>query len=473
MGIPSYYKKLTSFISISSQHTDIKWLFFDFNCIIYQCIPSSSKPFEESELIASVILSTLRIIQSINPEGVYIAIDGVVPMAKMRQQRMRRFSSVIRSISLSTETFHWDKNAITPGTLFMQKLHAALEQMILDHPEYQWKFSSSNEPGEGEHKIMAEWRRGLYQGPIAIYGMDADLIVLCLLNQELFLSNSPVWLFREGEKGEEWFSIDELRKQLGLHRSMLLSYTFAMSILGNDFLPSSLSLKIRKEGHSELIQLLRRLFAQHSYLIDPQTLEISMEGLHSLFSFLSETEETRITQWIIGKQKEWYNRNNEEDWPLTQQEESCFMDQKTQELREDWKDKYLSYAGEPDEYLKGLQWIWSYYTGQEVCYNWYYPHCLPPLFSLLKTETQIQNTPILYRATDIKPVEQLVLVLPLESWSLIPSCPEKQFPYYAPQYFPKSFSFCSMGKRFRWECEPRIPIPNIHHLKLCVHSYAK
>jgi len=101
MGIPSYYKKLNSLVQNTSPG-NIKWLFFDFNCIIYQCIPSH--PFEESELISSVIQETLRIIESIQPEGVFIGVDGVVPMAKMRQQRMRRFTAAMNAMNAMNAT---------------------------------------------------------------------------------------------------------------------------------------------------------------------------------------------------------------------------------------------------------------------------------------------------------------------------------------------------------------------------------
>jgi 5'-3' exonuclease len=57
--------------------------------------------------------------------GIYLAIDGVVPMAKMRQQRLRRFKSVWLK-QREQRSGSWDTNAITPGTVFMQRLHAGL-----------------------------------------------------------------------------------------------------------------------------------------------------------------------------------------------------------------------------------------------------------------------------------------------------------------------------------------------------------
>jgi 5'-3' exonuclease len=254
----------------------------------------------------------MKIIRQVDPKmGVFLAIDGVVPMAKMRQQRLRRFKSVWLQQQEKKGEVKWDTNAITPGTLFMKKLHAGLEKMIKEKGKGTWRLSSSDEPGEGEHKIMSAWRTGLYTGPTAVYGLDADLIVLSLLGQ----TDQPIWLFREeiemgkiaydseGEEQMEWFSIDVLRDWLSSEsqdkRSFLLDYCFAMSILGNDFLPSSLGLKMRDDGHTELLTVLR----------DPKRVplvncgKVSIEGLQYLFRTLSCNEETRIQKYI-GKKRE-------------------------------------------------------------------------------------------------------------------------------------------------------------------------
>ena len=122
-------------------------------------------------------------------------------------------------------------------------------------------------------------------------------------------------------------------------------------------------------------------------------------------------------------------------------------------------------------YLYGMQWIWAYYTGRSdrVCFNWYYPHSLPPLWEWLQGQA-LPDLTVSVCATDIRPVEQLTLVLPLESWSLIPACQEKQFPSLAPQFYPTSFTFESTGKRFFWECDAQIPIPNLVELKALISA---
>jgi hypothetical protein len=502
MGIPAYYKKLTHSIPglVSTHHHEVAWLFMDFNCLIYYCIglqPEYDGILWEDGLIESVVSCCKDIVKEVKPmEGVYIAIDGVVPMAKMRQQRLRRFKSVWEQGRMADQQGRmadqhnncvmdakkWNTNAITPGTVFMDKLCTRLQTMC---DEKRWLFSGCLEPGEGEHKIMAQWRRGIYKGPIAVYGLDADLIVLSLLGQATNQLET-IWLFREVKPlakaldkplesanalpTYEWFSIDLLRDHLMHNKNhSIISYCFAMSILGNDFLPSSLGLKMRDGGHDELLHCLLELIDSDMNIIE--------ENLIELFRRLSQTEHHRIMNYIKGKQRQAsYSTEKglgEQNWPLSQIED----------LRGDWVARYTKLAGPSIksciEYINGIKWIWSYYTGKSVCYNWYYPYVLPPLWSTLVTylNSREKNTclqsemPICVRIEELRPVEQLVLVLPLESWSLIPACPEKIISIIAPQFFPSTFEFESVGKRFFWECEAMIPILTVVELKALVKAY--
>jgi 5'-3' exonuclease len=88
MGIPSYYKKLIHSVHglVSSHAHPVAWLFMDFNCLIYHCIPAIDPlHFTEAALIAEVVRYTKEVVKEVAPQtGVYIDIDGVVLMAKMR-----------------------------------------------------------------------------------------------------------------------------------------------------------------------------------------------------------------------------------------------------------------------------------------------------------------------------------------------------------------------------------------------------
>ncbi len=535
MGIPSYYKKLVSsvngLISKSVPQEDIDWLWMDFNCLIYHCLHrddlreypgEQEKDKWESELLNNVITYTLKVIHKVGAkQGVRICIDGVVPMAKMRQQRLRRFKSAYlaaRGISKEGKgelkegyvSPLWDTNAITPGTEFMSKLHTRLEKIS----NKKIHISSSDEPGEGEHKIMSDWRSGLYKGNFAIYGLDADLLVLTLLNRELYGFENKVYLFREemtngkitrdslGEEEFEWFSINVLREHIcnripniDLHKDYIINYCCAMSILGNDFLPSSLGLKMRDDGHSELLQILDKLMEKGVYIVDPnnQNLQLSKDGLFTLFTLLSIEESSRISYYIYKKMMQAKGlglldstmdlRIGDNNWPLDNIQELCLKTDK-KELVNGWESTYIEkwfpgFDNIPynihkicEEYLYTIQWTWNYYIGKmgTVCYNWYYPHRLPPLWKWLSAyleKNKLSSFPnkVLIQAKDIQPLEQLCIVLPLESWDLIPSCKQKDLPSIAPQYFPSEFSFDPIGKRFFWECEAEIPLISICEIK--------
>jgi len=525
MGIPSYYRKLCSVIKglrvthRRSGENAVDWFFMDFNCLIYHCLRKPELPVYtaathdewEQHLIDAVTVYCRNVIQHVAPtKGVYIAIDGVVPMAKMRQQRLRRFKSVWLKKRGPEGPFGpegskgWDTNAITPGTLFMKKLRVGLEAMIRQYAPVNvvplWQLSSSDEPGEGEHKIMAQWRTGQYPGQVAIYGLDADLIVLAMLGLTCHAVGplqSQVWLFREEvEKGQmvydaagdevfEWFSIHALRDWLTAWSSseaqqtqFILDYCFAMSVLGNDFLPSSLGYKMREDGHDALLRILHQLVAQGVTLIGAD-MELVGAGVQALFRGLAAKEGDRILAYILRKQQQAHHAAEtglgENNWPLGHMEEMRFM--QGRQLHPAWRIRYVTWLGLPfgdasvqrlcAEYQQGVQWIWAYYTGRPVCYNWFYPYALPPLWEYLQhAVTSYVSTPILVRAEDIRPVEQLALVLPLESWSLIPvGNRETRLPLVAPPFYPSEFGFDSMGKRFFWECEAMIPIPTILEVK--------
>jgi 5'-3' exonuclease len=552
MGIPSYYKKLIAdipdlikrhnFKKVSNMYSNstnpesIQWLFMDFNCLIYHCLYRADTPAYysdsqgtslewERQFLDCIVTYCLKIISQVSPTtGVFIGIDGVVPMAKMRQQRLRRFKSIWLSQQTDTSQSTWDKNSITPGTQFMENLTLKLQDMIKKHSgKNRWILSSSNEPGEGEHKIMHEWSKHsteTYTGNFAVYGLDADLIVLSLLGRERYSLNGSIYLFREetsngkiaydsdGEEVFEWFSINILEEWLTRNmtsdnnrRQFILNYCFAMSILGNDFLPSSLGLKIRDDGHSELLEILNMLCANGIHLIDSATLEISFDSILKLFIILSSRESDDIYKYITKKQRMAINRGlitikgdsniegsttviGDDNWVLSNIHELALL-YNNHKLHNNWDKLYLTklFSGLQYnnntinticmEYLYGIQWTWAYYIGNysQCCYNWFYPYNLPPLWKWLRNylehhkELPIFPNNIAVRADDIKTVEQLVLVLPLESWNLIPECSEKKFCRIAPQFYPDKFTFESIGKRYFWECESLIPIPSILEIK--------
>jgi 5'-3' exonuclease len=124
-----------------------------------------------------------RIVQ---PTEVHITLDGIAPIAKIQQQRKRRYLSVLRQTLLKKMSL-WDTNAISPGTGFMQKLNKTFrEQIARTFSAIPFHFHGSDQPGEGEHKIfqIMETTTGSQHQNQVIYGLDADLIMLSLLSHK-------------------------------------------------------------------------------------------------------------------------------------------------------------------------------------------------------------------------------------------------------------------------------------------------
>ena len=168
MGIPLFFKKLCEDYPESIiKNIDVvndNFLFLDLNCAIHPCCRkivemdynSLKKDIYEKKMIVSVINYIKKLESHVNPKLVYIAVDGVAPMAKIIQQRARRFKN-----ALDRNDESWDTNAISPGTEFMQKLNEALFNYTIREQsngsgvgEIKYVLNDSSVPGEGEHKIV-------------------------------------------------------------------------------------------------------------------------------------------------------------------------------------------------------------------------------------------------------------------------------------------------------------------------------
>ena len=214
MGIPSYFSyivknhfniiKPLNIYNIKTTH-----FYLDCNSIIYDVIKTiqsknKNKIINNKNIITKIISQICKYIKLISPTTlVYIAFDGVAPIAKLEQQRQRRFKSyyqnqLMNSIHPSQDN-NWDTCQITPGTQFMNELNYELTNYFNDPSIFNVKqiiVSTTNEIGEGEHKLFDYIRNCTFhtENINVIYGLDADLIMLSI--NHLYIGN-PIYLYRE------------------------------------------------------------------------------------------------------------------------------------------------------------------------------------------------------------------------------------------------------------------------------------
>jgi 5'-3' exonuclease len=504
MGIPSYYRKLIQkFPGIVKGYPpkDASVLCFDFNCLIYRCIRAPGMPDPtvtdldtwEGALLKEVRRTTKEVWDAAGrPRKVFIAVDGVVPMAKIRQQRVRRFKSawLRRTVTEGGGSSGWDSNAITPGTQFMEKLTVELKSLVKEQGKG-WELSSVEEPGEGEHKVMS-WLRAqkVPKGTVMVYGLDADLILLSMLTSAE--TSIPIALFREkqefggqltvtadGVQEYSTFDLAEFQRRIGVDGfEDLKTYVTLMSLMGNDFLPHSLTHTLKDDGHDCIMSIFRRLKQQGVTLIKDDT--VQQDVLKGIFEAWSKEEDERF-QHMIRKKREQAGRgvgkgmDPSEALPLEWNVEREFVVEG--KLVSSWRELYWRWihpSGRTvasqicSEYLRGIQWVLDYYLGKPINKSWMFPSWIPPLWSDLAAVGDV-DLKIAVEDPKIKPNEQLAMVLPLESWGLIRG-DHRATPASLPHMWPTEFTFFSLGRKWLWECEARIPVLTVGKLRSCGQS---
>lgn len=442
---------------------------------------------------------------------VYIAVDGVAPFAKMKQQRMRRFKSALtaeQEARLKAEAQNiayvpvprWDTNAITPGTPYMASLTTALRAYARTAPS-KIVVSPADEMGEGEQKIM-EWARAHTPASMVVYGLDADLIVLALWMTAT--SSTAVDLYREETEFNGAVKTDTAEEEQFLYLDIchlgrtlfetygrsdqfqadfLCDFVALMNLLGNDFVPHGMALKIRDTGVTQLLEIQKTLTTSLVRTGSDGVWHYNVGVLRILFRALAADEANAVLRNVkkklearvgatAGKSAEERALALYNDTPVVWAADAVLVNRDLSgerpiyTLKSDWEaiyDKTALMGTAPsvaaNYYLEALSWTLAYYSGAPVDTHWYYPWFLPPRHaSILAALEACSTLPIPNKVrAPIKPSEQLAMVLPVSSFHHLPSEYKRLLKLY-PAYWPSSWGAYSFGRRFLWECEPLIPL---------------
>lgn len=536
MGIPSY------FFQIIKTHGDkfigskkkVGRLFLDLNCCIHGCKNRVLKEYNntdidpkfEERVIKEVIRTIIRFCKETSPtELLWIAVDGVVPVAKMKQQRERRVKAVhsrekIRTIhnKYGKEAIgEWDSNQITPGTPFMLKLCDSIKQNLSKIKKStgvkRVLMNGVRNPGEGEQKIFEYMRNepnNTEDYEDVVYGLDADLIILSILHTTH--QKGTISLLREkqdfgklvkNDDGDDVllrFKVSEFSKIIpsywggvsgASNERLLYDYIILISLMGNDFVPHTPSLTFRSEGIERVIDAYRGV---GKHIINDK-FEIEWMVIRDIFTRLSYHERDvlehdeeiteKIRHRILAGQVPF--RHAIKDDPMEQ--EIASMDwEHIKDIpslfpkKEGFAKRYYSgIKGKGciwsshnkmvkciiKQYLMSIEWCWKYYNGHKVPMEWYYPYVSGPLLEDLKNINYDLEIHFKAGMKDIPSDVQLICVLPEKSHKKCMSSHILQKTKECLDLYPISYDLWSYGKRHGWEQEGFLPLiraNRIHNL---------
>ena len=539
MGIPSYFSYLvknhSNIIRKLGKSFRVNNLYLDANSIIYDCVHKidfSNLVESDVTTIHNAVFSKIdEYIGLLKPDNnIFIAFDGVAPVAKLEQQRQRRYKSsyqnkIIETITKKTDP--WNTTAITPGTDFMHQLNSQIRKRFNDPKKYNVNrllLSPSDECGEGEHKLFKYIRDNQKEHKdktTIIYGLDADLIMLSMNHLPI---SEGIYLYRETPHfiqsinsdllPDESYLIDipELSKIIttnmnncvglddgdvnvstgkdninGKPMNRVYDYILLCFFLGNDFMPHFPAINIRTGGIDKMLNAYKATMGPNDLLTDGQ--KINWRNMRKLVLFLAKSEENNFKQEMKLRDK----RENS-NMPESTLEEKIKKFEALPTYKRDiekyinpfnpnWEKRYYKsmFDLEIDDvrkqqicvnYLEGLEWTLKYYTTGCPDWRWHYKYNYPPLLSDLIQHVPYFDTEFikLQEPKPVSEVTQLCYVLPKQSMKMLPSKIYDKVIRDHKHLYNDEFKFQWAFCRYFWESHAVLPEIDIEELEKSVGS---
>jgi 5'-3' exonuclease len=516
MGIPGLFgrwiNKRIKHAILSEINFRADNLFLDFNSIIHQVFNSfrapDISPFLAQELLIEEVLVKIKeLVAKFRPKkGLIICIDGVAPLAKIKQQRMRRSSAT------SNENSKLNRSIISPGTIFMERLDQAITLLIKNQRDLfpsTMIFDGSKNRGEGEQKIFKylKSRKDLFtdQDIHLIFGLDADLIIL-----SLFSGIKNIYLVRESEE-LQFLRMDIVRNYLIEQNVDIDEFVLVFSMFGNDFLPKLLAFSLIEKGIEDIIGLLKAFKAEKNLkLLKPSggirniIKRVNEESFAEFLSFLANkepellqkvysfrfkypiaaVEETRETKDLEKLKSLWYSHLINLFWLESEESRKLFKliyEDKETLVDEERIRKVAT------EYIKGIFWVFNYYQNipalKEREFNtfWFYPYYHAPmiedLFKYFKkslVDKEVLDISLVPKdfIPKLNQEEALVSIIPLQSLEVLPFELRKYYENLAPfgDLFPEEVTIEHDGTFKDHEAIVFVPFFNRKRLEFFLRS---
>ena len=454
MGVPSYFSYvLRKHRNLLKEVHQIKCdvLYLDSNSLIYDSI-------SDVDIYKSIYEKVLNIIYMFKPIKTYVVFDGMSPMAKMHQQKERRYKSYITKQILDVKG-GFNTNQITPGTTFMNNMDIYLESRFKNHKDI--IYNGPNVKGEGEQKIYTFLKNESLSHNHVVYGLDADLIMLSLMAHPY-----NIYLYRETSSfayinwvvESKYYVLDikQLAEQLSHIMKMpvktaVQNYCILCFLCGNDFLPHFPSLNIRNNVIEYLLEV--NATVNNGSLINPDN-SINWNEIGLLFYEIASKEDNLIKQEYKWKKSRHVSNITIEDRLNNLPLADMILETRVINNIDKYNDIMFKKSNDDDicnNYLDMLNWCWYYYNGQLLDNVKHYESAYAPLFKSLIKHLPVDNV---YESkneiVDFHPHTQLMYVLPYTDYESLTFDHKKivdKFPVLRKMNNTINYGFC----KFFWE----------------------
>jgi 5'-3' exoribonuclease 1 len=527
MGIPAYFKWVVkrhrkSIKEFESSGWNVDNLYIDANSTIYDgvrmCTFSNDSQFE-NDIINFACRRIENYAAILKPNiCLYIAFDGVAPVAKLEQQRTRRFKTqfdkkIRDSLGIPIKSSEWSTANITPGTLFMTKLTKKVVEYFNVNKVTAKKVcvSGAEEAGEGEHKIFEMIRTDKrHKEQVTIcYGLDADLIMLSLHHLQY---SAKIGLYREtpefiksidsGLNPNQSYLLDipvvaeaitnELNDGKAIktesQRRRMFDYIVMCFFLGNDFLPHFPAINIRGNGISILTSAYKETVSLDGNLTSETG--IRWRGIRAFVKRLAAIERETIIK--EGENRDKQSKHTYPPKKGVSREEIALeaiplndrgVENYINASEDGWRERYYDVLFDCDasderireiciNYAEGLEWTLNYYSGSCIDWEWCYKYHYPPLLSDLLNYLPYFDCDILTKKpkSPLPSLVQLGYVLPGQCLSILPSKVHRVLIENHPEWYVSDvklqWAFC----RYLWEAHAELPQIDIGELRKLIET---
>jgi len=409
--------------------------------------------------------------EKFKPEKLILAFDGPAPIAKIQQQRTRRFQNEDENLNGN----HWSSTQFSPGTKLMEELSQFIEDKLVYlrrqlTPDLgcivKILYSSHRVSGEGEHKIMDIVRKE--KGPHLIVGNDADLILLALSNR---------WdtdIFRESEfrdKIEETFIISKLLKPaIKKDYQSIDNFILITFFVGNDFLLPIPGFNSIKDVLGYMKQFVADLTLTDNNGINWNNFLLLLEKMKSKSDnndFYNNVVDLKYDE--IGQKAHIIDKkNNFIDTDLYHTFHKSYIITRIKKVYYEASIKDASRL-----WFIMVEWIYRYYKGETINCSIQYTYPFRPnfiqLYEYLNTHIKeinknkgfLVNKKILPFLT---PVKALVCMIPFSNINLIEKSARKPIMDSLGDLFPNTFTKVYKGVLRDHQVEVLLPMVSYHRL---------